>query len=227
MREDSKRVMVFSPHPDDDVIGCGGSILKHVELGNYVTVVYMTSGDASSLENKKELAQTREQEAVKAAGVLRVKDHVFLGRPDGYLENNKGLLISLVDLIRNRRPNIIYVPHGNDSHLDHKVTFDTVTEAAGRAATPFFQECKDQPWDVETILAYEIWTPLESFSYVENITSQMDRKIEALQQHRSQLKHFRYDEAFRGLNRYRGVMTGKGDYCEVFSVVKAGGSLLR
>ncbi len=97
------RVLVFAPHPDDDIIGCGGSIAKHVRGGSDVTVVYMTSGDAGSLKySKGELAKMREAEAKNAAKVLGVKDLVFLGNADGYLECNKENLVKTVDLIRNK-----------------------------------------------------------------------------------------------------------------------------
>jgi LmbE family N-acetylglucosaminyl deacetylase len=66
-----------------------------------------------------------------------------------------------------------------------------------------------------------VWTPLSEFNYIEDISEFIDKKIAALRKHESQIKSLRYDEAAEGLARYRGAMTGKGKYCEVFQIVKA------
>lgn len=215
------KVIVFAPHQDDDLIGCGGSIAKHVKQGNEVTIVYMTSGDAGSLKySKQELAKIRETEAKDAAKILGIKDLLFLRNTDGYLEYNKENLVKIIDLIREKKPNIIYIPHKSDAHKDHIKTYELVIEAVGRAGGPWFQECKGKPWTIDTILCYEVWTPLQEIAYVENIDEFIDLKIQALEQHKSQIQDIKYDEAVKGLNRYRGIMTGKGKYCECFQVLK-------
>lgn len=214
-------IMVFAPHPDDDLIGCGGSIVKHVKNGNKVTIVYMTSGDAGSLKySKEELAKTREKETKEAAKVIGSIELVYLRNPDGYLEYNRENLVKLINLIREARPDIIYLPHRSDDHKDHKITHVLVSEAAGRASGPWFQECEGKPWAVKIILCYEVWTPLQDFSYVEDITDVIDVKIKALEQHKSQIQDIKYDEAVKNLNGYRGIMTGHGKYCECFHVLK-------
>lgn len=215
------RVLVFSPHPDDELIGCGGSISKHLKQGNEVTVVYMTSGEAGSLKHsKEELAKTREKEAAEASKILGVKDLIFLRNPDGYLEYNKDNLVKIIGIIRDKKPDLVYLPHKNDAHKDHMKTNELVIEAVGRAAGPWFQECRGEPWSVNTVLCYEVWTPLQEISYVEDITDFINLKIKALEQYKSQIQDIQYDEAVKGLNRYRGVMTGKGEYCECFQVLK-------
>jgi LmbE family N-acetylglucosaminyl deacetylase len=216
-----KRVLVFAAHPDDDIIGCGGSIAKHVKNGNKVSVCYMTSGSAGSLDYAKdELARIRENEAKRAAKVVGSRNLIFLRNPDGYLRYDEGNLRKLVELIRKIRPNIVYIHHKSDGQQDHTTTYQLVKESIRRASGPWFQECKGALWSVETILAYEVSTPLSEFNYVEDISEFIDKKIAALRKHQSQVKDIRYDEAAEGLAKYRGAMTGKGKYCEVFQVVK-------
>jgi len=216
-----KRILVFAAHPDDDLIGCGGSMAKHVKLGNRVSVCYMSSGEAGSLEHsKEELARKREEEAKKAAEIIGCTDMIFLRNRDGYLEYGESSLTQLVELIRKKQPNVVYVHHPLDAHEDHKVTFRLVNEAIGRAGVPVFQEYRGRLWSVETVLAYEVWTPLLEFNYVEDISEFMNLKIAALRKHQSQIKIIRYDEAAEGLARYRGAMTGVGKHCEVFAVNK-------
>jgi len=218
----SKRVLVFAAHPDDDIIGCGGSLAKHVKCGNQVSVCFMTSGEAGSLDySKEELARIREEEARNAAEVIGFKDLTFLRNPDGYLEQSRDNLRRLVEFIREKRPNIVYVHHGLDGHRDHRKTFELVGESLTRAGIPAFQECRGTPWVTDTVLAYEVWTPLSDYEYVEDISEFITKKTAALRMHESQMKSVRYDEACEGLARYRGALTGKGKYCEVFGVIKA------
>jgi LmbE family N-acetylglucosaminyl deacetylase len=216
-----RRVMVFAPHPDDDVIGCGGSIAKHVAAGRAVAIVYLTSGDAGSLQHDKaELAALREAEARESAGVLGVSDLTFLRRPDGGLEPGPALIAELTTLIRARRPSIVYLPHRRDGGSDHHAASAAVAEATARAAGPWFPECGATPWLVPIVLGYEVWTPLAEVTYAEDITSVIEQKLAALDRHRSQVHDIAYTDAVRGLNRYRGAMTRAGTYCECFEVLR-------
>jgi len=218
----AKRILVFAAHPDDEIIGCGGSLAKHVKLGNQVSVCYMTSGDSGSLDHpKKELTGIREDEARNAGSVIGFHDMTFLRNPDGYLQYDEDNLKKLVELIRTKKPNMVYVHHQSEEHQDHRTTSKIVSESVGRAGGQFFQECKGEPWTVDTILAYEVCPPLCEFNFVEDISKFMNKKIAALKKHESQIKNIRFDEAAKGLARYRGVLTGKGKYCEVFEITKA------
>ena len=69
-----------------------------------------------------------------------------------------------------------------------------------------------------TVLAYEVWTPLQNYGLIEDITDVIEKKVEALLFHHSQISQFPYDELAKTLARYRGIVTGGGDYCEVFCV---------
>ena len=224
MKRGFKKILVFSPHPDDDVIGCGGSIALHAQRGREVEVVYVTSGDAGSLKHgPKELSRIREKEARQAAAVLGVKRVDFLRMQDGYVEANAASIRTVVRLIRERQPDAVYIPHERDGHRDHRRTHEFVKEAVFRAFGPWFRDCGKTPWAVRAVLCYEVWTPLEEFSYVEDITGVMKAKMEALGRHASQIGPVSYADGVEGLNRFRGVMTGKGQYCECFKVLHTEG----
>lgn len=216
-------VLVFSPHPDDDVLGCGGSIIRHTESNHLVTVVYMTSGEAGNIRySKVELARIRENEARQASALLGTGEVVFLHNEDGYLTYNKETLIPVINLIRSKQPDVVYVPHRSDGHKDHIATNEIVLEAIERAKSQFLQDVTGRPWLVKDVLCYEVWTPLQNITYVEDITPHMPRKLAALAVHQSQIENRDYHEAIEGLNRYRGVMTRKGIYCECFEIIKKG-----
>ncbi|NMC28016.1 MAG: PIG-L family deacetylase [Syntrophomonadaceae bacterium] len=217
-----EKVMVFAPHPDDDMIGCGGSMAHHVRQGDQVSIVYMTSGEAGSIDCQPGvLAACREDEAMRAAAGLQIEDLIFLRYPDGGLEFTPKHLDALVSIIRTRQPDRIYLPHSGDSVSDHEATHRLVMEAIRRAAGPWHPQCGPAPWRVATILGYEVWTPLGTIGSVQDISPYISLKLQALQAHRSQLRSLPYDQAIAGLNRYRGIMTGQGDYCECFQLIRA------
>lgn len=215
------KILVLAPHPDDDVLGCGGSIINHLQKEDEVTVLFLTSGDAGDLFfSKEELASIRKQEARQAADVIGVKNLIFLDIPDGQIEYSQQNLIKIIEKIREVQPDIMYLPHAKEVHRDHANTFILGKEAIVRAAANSYQECNGYPWYVPTVLCYEVWTPLEEVQYIVDISANIDKKLEALREHISQIKNVQYDEAVQGLNRYRGAMTGKGMYCECFQVLR-------
>ncbi len=216
-----RHVMVFAPHPDDELVGCGGSMAKHIKLGNHVTVVYMTSGDAGNVKySKDELIKIREREAVNGLKVIGKCEPVFLRNMDGYLEANSENLIKVVELIRKAKPEIVYIPHANEAHQDHKVTYDLVNKAITKARGNWFQEAKGEPWAVKTIFAYEVYPLLGSVNYCEDITSYMDLKYTALKEHKSQTESVAYDDLARSIGRYRGILNSGTQYSECFQVIK-------
>lgn len=140
--------------------------------------------------------------------------------PDGYLLYNYQNLSVLIDLIRQEQPDIVYLPHHTDGHKDHIITHELVVEAVRRASWNTFQTGKWNPWRVKMVLCYEVWTPLQEVSYVEDISEFIDVKLQALRCHVSQINGKRYDNAVEGLNRYRASMTRTGQYAEGFQVLK-------
>ena len=221
--ENKKTVMVFSPHPDDDLIGSGGSIIKHLNHGNEVIAVYVTSGEAGSQEyTKEELREIRENEAKKVGNFLGLHEQIFLRNPDGFLEYNKKNLTRIMGLIREKKPDVVYIPHDKDGHPDHSTTSKLVLTAVGMAEGPWFQEVDGLPWHTNVVLGYEVWTPLQEVQYFEDVTDSMSSLIEALKLHKSQVKDIDYVKASVGIRSYRGVMLGKGGdtYAEAFKVYK-------
>jgi len=200
-------VLVIAPHPDDESIGCGGAICLHVERGDRVTSVFLTSGEFALRDLPPEKAWAiRETEAEEAARILRITDVTFLRRPDHYLADGiEEAAAGLRPLLEREQPQLIYLPHACDGHPDHRACRPIVQIAlCGNLIPP------------PALLGYEIWTPLSKFDRVEDITQVMERKLQAIGAHRSQIKQIRYDRATRALNEYRGTMTQIGRYAEVF-----------
>ncbi len=192
-------VMVFSPHPDDESLGCGGSVAKHVAQGREVAVVFMTSGEAEDdmPQEPAERVVIREAEARAATAVLGVDDVTFLHLPDGGLKYRISYVDKVRKLLQHHKPSIVYVPHKNDAHPDHQATYHLVMAALR----------KSSGIGHVTVRCYEVWTPLAGVDYCEDITDYMQCKFDALQQYTSQLAIVGYDTSIKGLNKYRGGMT--------------------
>ncbi len=210
-----RSVLIFAPHPDDDVIGCGGAIIQHVRNGDRITIVYMTSGGAAKWpEGAGELIKVREQEATRATALMGVHDLIFLREPDGHLIATPENREKVIHIILNYKPDLVYVTHEAEEHKDHKATFHIVLDAIDEV----FKDGSKKP----QILCYEVWTPFQRVSLVKNISNEIELKLQALGEHKSQLKPVNYVDAVKGLNRYRGLLKQKGAYAECFNEVKPG-----
>ena len=205
------RVLVLSPHPDDEAIGCGGTICSHRDAGDAVRVVYLTSGEQGGHGmSPAATRERREAEAAVAARVLDVESIDFWRAPDGALRADATLGSRLSRLLLEWRPDVVYTTHDGETHPDHR--------AASRIVRRALSESRCAP----EVFLFEIWTPLIRMDRIVDITPWIDRKIDAVRAYESQCAVLRFDEAIRGLNRYRGEMHSwpDGDYAEVFVALR-------
>ena len=201
------RVLVVSPHPDDESIGCGGALRKHAVEGDEVRVVFLTSGEMGIPGRKgRDAARVREVEAEKAAEILGVSSIEFWHEPDGALRVHRELVGRCAGLLEEWSPDRIYVTHEGDMHPDHRAAARLV-----RHAVPAGDEGP-------TVLEFEVWTPLKYLSEIVDITPHIEEKLDAIRCYQSQCDLMRFDDAMLGLNRYRGEMHSwpGGEYAEVF-----------
>ncbi len=132
--EMTEPAVVFAPHPDDETLGCGGTIRRRVESGGRVRVAFMTDGSASHANHveRDTLRKTREQEALLAGSELGLRAHEmsFFGFPDERLAQHREAAVDRVrELLLEERPHAIYVPHRDDGPADHRVTTEVVLRA--------------------------------------------------------------------------------------------------
>ena len=203
-------VLVIAPHPDDETIGCGGTLCLHERRGDRVAVVFLTSGELGLKQLPRDKAWAlREKEARAAAKILGLAKVEFLRQPDWMLGDRlKAAARALRTVLLAEQPQIIYVPHQNEWHPDHQAALPVLRLAlrSWRATSP-------------EVRSYEVWTPLTTHDHVEDISRVMPRKLKALRAHRSQLKQFNYERAVCGLNAFRGELAAKCRYAEVFRTV--------
>lgn len=217
-------VLAIGTHPDDIEIGCGGTLLTLRELGYDLIHLIVTSGEEGSLETtKKRTANNRESEANESAKILGASKIIFFREPDGLASFSKELKVRLISLLRELRPETIFTHAESDHFPDHQVVHHLTKSAIQLSAGPWYPEAGLSPHQVKNVYGYEVWNPISKYQFAIDISSKLNRKIEALNQHRSQLRKINYTEAVKGLARYRGVTSMVGDYAEVFEVIKSGG----
>lgn len=210
------KVLVLSPHPDDEALGCGGTLRKHVVEKDHVKVVFLTSGEQGGHGRPEdEIRRIRENEAEKATKILGIRDIEFWREKDGGLRASHVLTNRLLECSHNYVPDLIYVPNEQESHPDHR--------AAARLVRVARRRFRAKP----RILAFEVWTPLATMDEIVDITPYIEIKLAAVRAYQSQCGVLSFDDALLGLARYRGEMFCwpkepegiGGKYAEVFKLL--------
>jgi len=176
-------VIVFSPHPDDDVLGCGGTIAKHVRSSDSVAIVYMTDGRYSHAYQAilkpppSSLAKLRVYEAIESSRILGVEESrlIFLRYEDMSLTHNiSSALRQTKKILAENMPKVVYLPAGDDGHIDHMVCNYLVQVASrDRARATSLRE-------------YSVWSEVKRPDLVVDIRDVYEFKKRAVLQHRSQ-----------------------------------------
>ncbi len=207
-------VLVLSPHPDDETLGCGGTLRGRVDAGDEVHVAFLTSGERGYRDLPvEEIRRIREAEAEEAAVVLGVASHQFWREPDGGLRATRALVEGVAAWVRRAGVRVLYAPHEKEMHPDHRAAYRIARRACGSLGT-----------DAPDLLLYEVWTPLQRLDEIVDITDQAAAKRAAIQCYRSQCEMMDFEDAALGLARYRGEMHSwpGGPYAEAFACPPTG-----
>lgn len=199
------RVLVFAPHQDDEVLGCGGTLALLRQKGCAIKIIFVTDGaGAGSLG--PDAPGIRRKEAAEALAVLGVDDMEFLDEPDGSFRNSPRFENKVHTLLQQFNPDWLFLPSMLDYHRDHV--------AIGHAVLSCWQR-----WDEPgRAFVYEIWSPLPATRVVD-ISSVIELKKQAISRYVLPLTHCDYLSASIGLAGYRGLyLPGKEghNYAEAF-----------
>jgi LmbE family N-acetylglucosaminyl deacetylase len=209
----AQRVLVISPHPDDESIGCGGTLCLHVKAGDRVALIFLTSGEAGGHgRTREQTLKVREAEARSAARLLKLSPIEFWRQPDGALRVTDALIKRLRAAIVRFKPDIIYLPHDREMHPDHRAAVRLLRRALVGVKRP------------PNVLMFEVWTPLQRMNHIVDISPYIKTKLRAIRLYKSQNGELAFDDAFLGLARYRGEMHSwpGGNYAEVFAKLPRG-----
>lgn len=212
-------VLVVAAHPDDEVLGCGGTMARHAEAGDQVHVVILVEGVTSrdqqrDRENRKSDISKLGQAAHKANEILGTASLTLHSFPDNRLDTVSLLDITKVveDTIETLQPSIIYTQHGGDLNIDHRRVHEAVVTA-----------CRPKPTNhsVQTLLSFEVassteWqtpgtAPIFAPNWYVNIDSTLEKKLKALEAYGDEIIEWpnaRSIQAVTHLARWRGANIG-------------------
>jgi LmbE family N-acetylglucosaminyl deacetylase len=208
----TKVVMVVAAHPDDEALGCAGTIAKHVAVGDTVHFIFAADGVSSRNQSTSTAVFEREAATNRAAGLLGVTSIEFLGFPDNRLDTVE--LLEIVRCLESRiaciKPNIIYTHHCGDLNVDHRQVHLAVLTA-----------CRPLPGStVREIYAFEVlssteWSSAGDMPFLPNhyvdITDFLNKKMSVLEAYQFEMRpfpHSRSVEHVQALATHRGCSVG-------------------
>lgn len=217
MVERWKRVLVFAAHPDDEILGCGGTIARLTEMGSQVFVVTFCAGETgySAPELKQTIAETRLAEAAACDRVLGITERVILGKPTQGVVNDRETYQQCVQLIRRYRPDVIFTHWHEDKHRDHRAISEITDEARWKASENVLADM-GEPWYTPELYYYEVLDLFVHPSLLVDITNTFSKKEEAMRTQQSQFAVLPgIMEYIEGLAKVRGYARGVR-YAEAF-----------
>jgi N-acetylglucosamine malate deacetylase 1 len=212
-----RNVLVVAPHHDDECLGCGGLLIKLRVLGwaLHVVVVFDPLEGRTSPAGEKRLA-----EAQAAARVLQATPAGDLGMACRESVTEEEIIWKLVPIFRAVQPSILLIPHAGERDPEHRKAHQASVEAAWLSEANFRSQLGARSRPISAVLGYEVWTPLAHPSLTVDISEHFAEKLRSLKCYASQLESLDLLSAARGLSLYRGAMSGKGQHCESFSIIK-------
>lgn len=208
----SKTVLIVAAHTDDEALGCGGTIAKHVAQGDNVYAVFLADGLTSRPDSNAERLNDRNTAASKAQVILGIKKNFMLDFPDNRMDSLALLDVvqRLEGILEELQPQVVYTHHGGDLNVDHRIAHQAVLTA-----------CRPVPGaSVKEIYAFEVlsateWNTPGVMPFIPNvfvdISEHLEKKMEALLAYDQEMRgepHPRSMANARRLAEYRGNCAG-------------------
>jgi N-acetylglucosamine malate deacetylase 1 len=215
----NKNILVIAAHPDDEVIGAGGTIAAHAARGDHVFIAILTEGATVQFPDDPDKISLKKQHALKAAEILGARK-VFAGDfPDQRLDVTPVLEVNrfVEQVAREVEPHVIYTHHFADLNSDHRVAYEAAAVTARPFSLPSF----------ESLLCYAVDTLTHAgqgapqFNVYSDIGGTLELKLKAMQVYETEARaypHPRSVEAMRYMALRNGAMVGLGA-AEVFQSV--------
>lgn len=217
------RVLVISPHPDDETLGCGGTLLKHADRGDelfWIIVTSMSTEAGFEIERVKR----RDEELIAVSKAYGFREVIKLGFPAAGLDTvpKAGLIKRLSEAFSVLKPETIYLPHPGDIHSDHRAASEAALSAAKAFRCPWIRRISAY----ETLSETEFAPPFASRAFLPNsfsdITGSLERKIEIMETYAGETGEHpfpRSRDSIRALAALRGATAGV-KYAEAFMALK-------
>ncbi|AIK96937.1 hypothetical protein ID47_09685 [Candidatus Paracaedibacter acanthamoebae] len=217
-----RKILIIAAHPDDEVLGCGGTILKHKENGDNISLIWMTDGINARISASSEEKLARAQGYQAALKFINPAQYKLFDFPDNQMDTVSLLSMtqSLESEIIKTAPDIIYTHCPHDLNVDHVMTYKAVITATRPGSKSFVKEIYG--FEVPSSTEWNFGAaPFKPDTFV-NITDWIDQKKELLNCYKDELRsfpHARSIENIIALNQVRGA-TANLPYAEAFITLR-------
>jgi LmbE family N-acetylglucosaminyl deacetylase len=206
---DINSFVILSPHPDDEAMGCSGTAILLNRRRIDSSVVFLTNGERLYGDASDVIAQRRKDEANRASKMLGCREALFLNVPDGEVKSRqKEIRDGLYQVIRNKKPDVVFSPSPLDHHEDHIATSRTALDLL-------------KSMDSFRLVFYEVYSTVRH-SHLVDISEIIELKKKVILNYYSSLfeKPDIYVSATLGLNAHRSIFVQRHGYYEAFYVVQ-------
>ncbi|MEA2099792.1 MAG: PIG-L deacetylase family protein [Campylobacterota bacterium] len=222
----AKKILIVASHPDDEVLGCFGTVARLIKEGYEAYTLILGEGKTSRddiriVENKKDEIEILNTEIQKANNIIGVKKVFVESFPDNRFDSVDILdIVKVISKVKDKiKPDIIFTHFENDLNIDHCITYKAVITAT----RPMQNECVKEIYSFEILSSTEWNYPL-SFSpdTFFDISDTIDLKIKAMKEYSSELCEYPHPRSLEGIElnaKYQGMRVGK-KYVEAFKSVR-------
>lgn len=218
-----KQVIVISAHPDDETLGAGGTLLKHIADGDKVYWLIVTN----IFENQgfsKERVQSRQREIQKVKEAYGFEDVFIFDYPTMTLSSQSLLTLvpKISEIFVKVRPEVVYCLNRSDAHSDHRILFDAVMSCTKSFRYPYIKKVLLYECISETEFAPALHEKVFIPNYYVDISRYFDKKLEIMKVFESELGAHPFPRSLRNIEAlatFRGASVGV-EYAESFQAVK-------
>jgi LmbE family N-acetylglucosaminyl deacetylase len=218
-----EKVIVISAHPDDEILGAGGTLLKHKKAGDILAWIIIT-GISEEFGFSKERVNSRKIEIERVAEMVGFSAVYQLNYSTMSLnsETVNEMIPKISSIFTEFQPEVIYVMNRSDAHSDHRFTFDAVVACTKSFRYPYIKKVLMYECISETEFAPQLPEKIFAPNYFVDITEFFARKLEIMQVYQSELGEHPFPRSNRNIEAlatYRGASSGVV-YAESFQIVK-------
>ncbi len=223
-----KKILVVAAHPDDEILGCGATLMNYRLKGYKIKVLFLSDGESSrklKIKEAKDKIIRREKQAEIVSKTCKFEKPDFLRLPDNKLDSIP--LIKVIQLIETKiksfKPNIIFTHYENDLNIDHQIAYKSVITATRPKSKTFVESicCFETPSSTEFAITRnnkKIFNP----NYFVNVKKTIKKKLKVLKKYKYEIMkrpHPRSLDGIMNLSKYRGNQIGV-DFAEAFIIVR-------
>ena len=228
MQKNTKKILIVAAHPDDEVLGCGGTLIKMRKAGYKIQCIFISDGESSrNIKDKRKLLkfiEEREKQAIQVSKILKFDKPKFFRLPDNKLDTVP--LIKIIRIIENEikilKPSIIFTHSQADLNVDHSLLCKSVLTATRPFSKTF----------VKKIISFEVASNSELYfsnnkkffkpNFFSDINKEIKLKLKALKIYKNEIRKAPHSRSLKGLEnlaKYRGSQSGT-KFSEAFEILR-------